>query len=87
MVVGRDLIRAMQDVAKIPEIETIWKELLNNPTSLSPKVTSYLDILRTPTPKMYLQSRVTPDMETFLLFILCEVSIVLQLLCLLINTR
>ena len=36
-VIGRDLIRLLQSVARIPEFEELWKDLLQNPSSLSPQ--------------------------------------------------
>lgn len=39
MNIGRDLIRVLQAVARIPEIEAIWKTMNNNPTSLDPSFT------------------------------------------------
>jgi len=38
-VIGRDLIRLLQSVARIPEFEELWKDLLQNPSSLSPQFT------------------------------------------------
>lgn len=35
LVIGRDLIRLLQNVAKIPEIEAFWRDLLHNPGSLA----------------------------------------------------
>ena len=34
MTVGRDLVRLLQYVARIPEIEPIWKDILHNPAAL-----------------------------------------------------
>lgn len=36
LVIGRDLVRLLQNVARIPEIEAFWKDLLHNPSSLAP---------------------------------------------------
>lgn len=48
LVIGRDLIRLLQNVSRIPEFEALWKDLLHNPQSLSPSLTngiySYLTI-------------------------------------------
>lgn len=40
LVIGRDLIRLLQNVSRIPEFETLWKDLLHNPQSLSPSLTN-----------------------------------------------
>ncbi|KAG8247548.1 Integrator complex subunit 3 [Homalodisca vitripennis] len=39
MVIGRDLVRLLQNVARIPEIELLWRDILNNPKSLCPSFT------------------------------------------------
>lgn len=40
LVIGRDLIRLLQNVSRIPEFELFWKDLLHNPQSLSPSLTN-----------------------------------------------
>lgn len=40
LVIGRDLIRLLQNVSRIPEFEILWKDLLHNPQSLSPSLTN-----------------------------------------------
>lgn len=40
LVIGRDLIRLLQNVSRIPEFETLWKDLMHNPQSLSPNLTN-----------------------------------------------
>lgn len=37
--IGRDLVRLLQYVARIPEVESLWKDMLSNPTSISPHFT------------------------------------------------
>lgn len=39
LIIGRDLVRLLQNVARIPEIELVWKDLLHNPQVLSPQFT------------------------------------------------
>lgn len=39
LMVGRDLVRLLQNVARIPEMELLWRDLLHNPTVLSPQFT------------------------------------------------
>ncbi|KAK3835541.1 MAG: protein-domain-containing protein [Linnemannia gamsii] len=73
--IGRDLIRALQDVARgIPEFEGIWVDLLFNPRSLNPQLESIRQILAVPSPKIYLASRLTYDMEHKLLHILEHIN-------------
>lgn len=69
LVIGRDLIRLLQNVSRIPEFEALWKDLLHNPQSLSPTLTNgIIQILETRTSRRFLQSRLTPDMERKLVF-------------------
>ncbi|KAL0962282.1 hypothetical protein UPYG_G00338080 [Umbra pygmaea] len=39
-IIGRDLVRLLQIVARIPEMELLWKDLLHNPQALSPQFTA-----------------------------------------------
>lgn len=70
---GRDLVRLLQNVARVPEFNQLWQEMLNNPKSLCPTFTSILQLLQTRTSRRYLQSRLTPDMEKKLVFLTSQV--------------
>ncbi|VVC95246.1 unnamed protein product [Leptidea sinapis] len=70
---GRDLVRLLQNVARIPEFNQLWQDILSNPKSLSPTFTSILQLLQTRTSRRYLQSRLTPDMERKLVFLTSQV--------------
>lgn len=72
-VIGRDVVRLFQEVNKIPEFEAIWKDLLHKPTAFSPTFTGLNELLALKTPHKYLVSRLTPDMESQLLFVLKQV--------------
>ena len=39
MVIGRDLLRLLQLVARIPEFEKLWRDIFLNPSALSPSFT------------------------------------------------
>ncbi|KAI8141301.1 protein-domain-containing protein [Fennellomyces sp. T-0311] len=73
--IGRDLVRLLQDVASIPEFAQLWNEVLNDPQKLAPTFKGVHSLLQTPTPREYLRSRLTPDMEVKLLFILQNLRI------------
>eukprot|EP01133_Synstelium_polycarpum_P016694 gene16694-19845_t len=76
LVIGRDLFRQLQylaTTAKLPEFEQLWRDLATRPTSFAPGFTDVSLLLRTPTPKHVLQSRLSIDMETQVLYILREV--------------
>ncbi|PRD29798.1 UNVERIFIED_CONTAM: Ints3 [Trichonephila clavipes] len=42
MIIGRDLVRLLLNVAKIPEFEKLWRDIYSNPASFSPTFTGYL---------------------------------------------
>lgn len=73
LMVGRDLVRLLQNVARIPEMELLWKDLLHNPQVLSPQFTGVLQLLTARTSRKFLACRLTPDMETKLLFMTSRV--------------
>ncbi|KAK3813333.1 MAG: protein-domain-containing protein [Benniella sp.] len=72
--VGRDLVRALQDVARIKEIEEIWIDLLYNPTKLNPQLTSIQQLMATSSREMYLTGRLTVEMENKLVHIMRSVN-------------
>lgn len=37
--IGRDLVRLLQNVARISEFELLWKDIIHNPQALSPQFT------------------------------------------------
>ncbi|XP_047996215.1 integrator complex subunit 3 homolog [Leguminivora glycinivorella] len=73
LTLGRDMIRLLQNVARIPEFNQLWQDILTNPKSLCPTFTHVLQILQTRTSRRYLQSRLTPDMERKLVFLTSQV--------------
>lgn len=73
LTLGRDLIRLLQNVARIPEFLQLWQDILLNPKSLCPTFTNVLQLLQTRTSRRYLQSRLTPDMERKLVFLTSQV--------------
>lgn len=70
---GRDLVRLLQNVARIPEFHQLWQDILMNPKNLCPTFTNVLQLLQTRTSRRYLQSRLTPDMERKLVFLTSQV--------------
>ncbi|CAO3638816.1 unnamed protein product [Cunninghamella blakesleeana] len=68
--IGRDLIRALQDVYYLPDFQTLWEDLLKQPQKFSPKFQGIESVLKTATPKEFLRARLTPEMEHKLMFIL-----------------
>ena len=85
-VIGRDLIRLLQDVANIPIFAEIWKSLLNEPNKLSKHFSGVEEILSKPTPRRFTRIRVTSHMEApahvanqvnDAIFALCKVEVLL----------
>ncbi|KAG8226986.1 hypothetical protein J437_LFUL000291, partial [Ladona fulva] len=73
LIIGRDLVRLLQNVARIPEFEQLWKDILTNPKSLCPNFTGVLQLLQSRTSRRFLQSRLTPDMEKKVVFLTSHV--------------
>ncbi|KAF6738193.1 Integrator complex subunit 3 [Oryzias melastigma] len=73
LIIGRDLVRLLQNVARIQEMELLWRDLLHNPQVLSPQFTGILQLLTARTSRKFLACRLTPDMETKLLFMTSRV--------------
>uniref|UniRef100_A0A8C5SSF8 Integrator complex subunit 3 n=1 Tax=Laticauda laticaudata TaxID=8630 RepID=A0A8C5SSF8_LATLA len=71
----RDLVRLLQSVARIPEFEQLWKDIIHNPQALSPQFTGMLQLLQSRTSRKFLACRLTPDMETKLLFMTSRVRL------------
>ncbi|KFV70776.1 Integrator complex subunit 3, partial [Dryobates pubescens] len=72
--IGRDLVRLLQNVARIPEFEQLWKDIIHNPQVLSAQFTGVLQLLQSRTSRKFLACRLTPDMETKLLFMTSRVT-------------
>lgn len=73
--IGRDLVRLLQNVARIPEFDQLWRDILLNPKVLSPQFTGVLQLLQTRTSRRFLQSRLTPEMERKLVFLTSQVCV------------
>lgn len=71
--IGRDLVRLLQGVARIPEFNVLWNDILNNPSSLNPQFTGVKQLFQMKTSRSYFVSRLTPDMETKLIFLTSSV--------------
>jgi len=47
LMVGRDLVRVLMYVARIPQIELLWKDMLHRPKLLSPTFKGIIQIMQT----------------------------------------
>ena len=68
LTLGRDFVRLLQAVARIPEIEEVWMDILFQPSKLSPQFIGIEQLLKARTPNEFLTSRITPNMELKLKF-------------------
>ncbi|CAN4099289.1 unnamed protein product [Withania somnifera] len=74
--IGRDLIRLLQDLARVPEFKAIWKDLLLNPSQFGADgFKDISQIYHTKTPSSYFLLRITPEMETKLRFLLTHIKL------------
>ncbi|CAG2120876.1 unnamed protein product, partial [Medioppia subpectinata] len=72
--IGRDLVRLLQNVARIPEFDKIWRDLFTNPTVFAPTFGGIQQLMRTRTSRRFFQSRLTPDMERKIVFLTSQVK-------------
>lgn len=67
-------LRLLQNVARIPEFEQLWKDILTNPKTLCPNFTGVWQLLQIRTSRRFLQSRLTPEIERKLHFLTSSVK-------------
>ncbi|KAL9987150.1 hypothetical protein ACROYT_G001407 [Oculina patagonica] len=71
--IGRDLVRLLQNVSRIPEFSALWKDILHKPQSLCPQFTGIAQLLYTRTSRKFLACRLHPEMENKILFLTSKV--------------
>uniref|UniRef100_A0A1A9V9I8 SOSS complex subunit A homolog n=1 Tax=Glossina austeni TaxID=7395 RepID=A0A1A9V9I8_GLOAU len=71
---GRDFVRLLQNVARIPEFEQLWRDILLNPKSLHPTFNGIWHLLQIRTSRRFLQCRLTPEVERKLHFLASSVK-------------
>jgi integrator complex subunit 3 len=71
---GRDLIRVLYNISLIPEIKSIWDQVILAPSTSSSDQTNLKQILASPSPRHILISRLTPEMESWLSFVFTHVK-------------
>ncbi|EDO31965.1 predicted protein, partial [Nematostella vectensis] len=72
--IGRDLVRLLQSVGRIPEFQALWRDMLHKPQSLSPQFTGLSQLMRIRTSRKFLACRLTPEMENKMLFLTSKVK-------------
>ncbi|XP_057365693.1 integrator complex subunit 3-like [Daphnia carinata] len=73
MAIGRDLVRLLQHVARVPEFELLWRDILHNPKALLPTFTGLSQLMQIRTSRRFLFLRLTPDMEKKMVFLTTSV--------------
>ena len=73
MSIGRDLVRLLQHVARVPEFEILWRDILHNPKVFSPTFTGLAQLMQIRTSRRFLFLRLTPDMEKKMVFLTSNV--------------
>lgn len=63
MPLGRDFVRVLQNVARVPEFEQLWRDILHQPKTLLASFTGVWQLLHTRTSRRFLQCRLTPEVE------------------------
>ena len=76
MDIGRDFVRILQNVAKLPEITELWRDILYMPKVLSPTFIGLSQLMEKRTSRRFLQSRITPEMEKKLFFLTSQVLLI-----------
>nr|XP_036677305.1 integrator complex subunit 3 homolog isoform X3 [Drosophila suzukii] len=71
---GRDFVRLLQNVARIPEFEQLWRDILYNPKSLHPTFNGIWHLLQIRTSRRFLQCRLLPEMERKISFLASSVK-------------
>lgn len=74
LAIGRDFLRLLHNVIKVPEFEKLWHDIYNNPKSLHPTFQNPLQLLTNRTPRRLFQSRLTFEMERKISFLATNVK-------------
>ncbi|KAJ4724391.1 integrator complex subunit 3-like [Melia azedarach] len=73
--IGRDLVRLLQDLVHVPSFRAIWKDLLLNPNEFkTPGFSDISQLYHMRSSSRYFLTRITPEMETQLRFLLTHVK-------------
>ncbi|EDV59943.1 integrator complex subunit 3 homolog [Drosophila erecta] len=71
---GRDFVRLLQNVARIPEFEQLWRDILFNPKILNQTFNGIWQLLHIRTSRRFLQCRLLPEMERKISFLASSVK-------------
>uniref|UniRef100_A0A182NRN5 SOSS complex subunit A homolog n=1 Tax=Anopheles dirus TaxID=7168 RepID=A0A182NRN5_9DIPT len=71
---GREFVRLLQNVSRVPEFDQLWKDMHFNPKSLCPTFNGVWQLLQTRTSRRFLRGRLTPDIERKIHFLTSSVK-------------
>ncbi|XP_062544979.1 integrator complex subunit 3 homolog isoform X2 [Armigeres subalbatus] len=71
---GREFVRLLQNVSRIPEFEALWKDILHNPKKMCPTFNGVMQLMQTKTSRRFLRCRLTPEVERKLHFLISNVK-------------
>ncbi|KND03332.1 uncharacterized protein SPPG_02376 [Spizellomyces punctatus DAOM BR117] len=72
--IGRDLVRLLLTVSRIPGISDILRDMFISPKQLDPSFERVQQLLATPSPPFVIAQRITPEMDIKMRFILDKVK-------------
>uniref|UniRef100_A0A182QAQ3 SOSS complex subunit A homolog n=1 Tax=Anopheles farauti TaxID=69004 RepID=A0A182QAQ3_9DIPT len=72
---GREFVRLLQNIGKVPEFDQLWKDMQFNPKSLCPTFNGIWQLLQTRTSRRFLRGRLTPDIERKIHFLASSVKL------------
>ncbi|KAK4279217.1 hypothetical protein QN277_016951 [Acacia crassicarpa] len=74
--IGRDVVWLLQNLFHVPEFRAIWKDLVMNPSQFkTPEFTDISQFYCIRTSSRYFLLRITPEMESYLRFLLTRVKL------------
>jgi hypothetical protein len=75
IVIGRDLVRAVEAVSHLVSFKTFWGWFTTPANPLDPQTAPLVQATMVPTPKKYVACRLTPQMETEIVFMMEHVKL------------
>ena len=72
--IGRDLLRLLQAVARIPEFTDVWRDLIHHPQKIGPQCVGTSQLLSRRTSRRFIAGRILVDVEIKLNFLLAKVK-------------
>ena len=74
MQIGRDLLRLLQAVARIPDFSDLWRDLILHPQKIGPQCVGVAQMLSRRTSRRFIAGRILVDIEIKLNFLLSKVK-------------